>query len=51
MADTSVTKGYFKVCGKEFPNVAWYKQPHLRATYFLLFFVILTSVGYTYHML
>ncbi|KAF2250441.1 hexose transporter protein [Trematosphaeria pertusa] len=43
MADTSVTKGHFKVCGREFPNVTWYKLPHLRRTYFLLFFVILTS--------
>lgn len=43
MADTSVTKGYFKVCGKEFQNVKWWNLPNLRTTYFLLVFVILTS--------
>lgn len=45
MADTSVTPGYFKVAGKEFANVTWWNLPNLRATYCLLFFVILTSVG------
>lgn len=43
MADTTVTPGHFRVAGREFPNISWYKQKHLRSTYFLLFFVILTS--------
>lgn len=48
MADTTVTKGYFRVCGKEFPNISWWNQPHLRNTYLLLFFVVLTSVCDSY---
>ncbi|KAF2795075.1 hexose transporter protein [Melanomma pulvis-pyrius CBS 109.77] len=43
MPDTSVTKGHFRVAGKEFPNIRWWSLPRLRSTYFLLFFVILTS--------
>ncbi|ORY17454.1 general substrate transporter [Clohesyomyces aquaticus] len=43
MADTTVTAGHFRVAGKEFPHVAWWNLPHLRTTYFLLFFVVLTS--------
>ncbi|KAF2870055.1 putative transporter [Massariosphaeria phaeospora] len=41
--DTSFKKGYFRVAGKSFENVSWLKLPKLRSTYFLLFFVILTS--------
>ncbi|CAI6331948.1 unnamed protein product [Periconia digitata] len=40
---TSVTPGHFKVAGKEFKNINWLKSPNLRTTYFLMFFVILTS--------
>ncbi|KAF2735850.1 hexose transporter protein [Polyplosphaeria fusca] len=43
MADTTVTKGHFKVCGREFPAVKWWALPNLRSTYCLLFFVVLTS--------
>ncbi|KAF2472532.1 hexose transporter protein [Lindgomyces ingoldianus] len=43
MADTSVTAGHFKVCGKEFPHVSWWNLKNLRNTYLLLFFVVLTS--------
>ncbi|KAF2279110.1 hexose transporter protein [Westerdykella ornata] len=43
MADNAVTKGHFKVCGKEFPEVTWFTRSNLRATYLLLFFVVLTS--------
>ncbi|KAH7127136.1 MFS transporter [Dendryphion nanum] len=42
MSDTR-TPGHFVVAGKEFPNVNWWKLKHLRNSYFLLFFVILTS--------
>jgi hypothetical protein len=45
MADTTVTKGHFKVCGREFQNVKWWQLKNLRSTYCLLFFVILTSVS------
>lgn len=41
--DTHVSPGHFKVAGKEFPKINWLKTPNLRRTYFLLFFVILTS--------
>lgn len=40
---TSVTPGHFKVAGKEFPKINWLKNPNLRTTYFMLFFVMLTS--------
>ncbi|KAF2260666.1 MFS transporter [Lojkania enalia] len=43
MADTSVTPGHFKVCGREFPTVKWWRLKNLRSAYFLLFFVVLTS--------
>jgi hypothetical protein len=43
LVDTSATPGHFRVAGKEFPNVTWYKQKNLRSAYFLLFFVILTA--------
>ncbi|KAF2638664.1 MFS transporter [Massarina eburnea CBS 473.64] len=43
MASTSVSSGHFRVAGKEFPKINWLKSPNLRSTYFLLFFVILTS--------
>ncbi|PSN75129.1 MFS transporter [Corynespora cassiicola Philippines] len=43
MADTSFNPGHFRVAGREFQNVSWWSLPNLRATYFLLFFVILTS--------
>lgn len=43
MADTTVTPGHFRVAGREFPNISWWSKPHLRSTYMLLFFVILTS--------
>ena len=41
--DTSGTPGFFRVAGKQFPNVTWYKRSNLRTLYFLMFFVILTS--------
>ncbi|KAF2454942.1 hexose transporter protein [Lineolata rhizophorae] len=37
------TKGYFRLCEREFPKVTWYKDPALRKTYFVLMFVVLTS--------
>lgn len=40
---TDATPGYFRVAGKEFPNINWFKRSNLRSAYFLLFFVILTS--------
>lgn len=43
MASTEVTKGHFRVAGREFPEVSWWKIPHMRNTYLLLFFVVLTS--------
>ena len=43
MVDTTKTPGHFRLAGKEFPEVTWYRLPHLRNTYLLLFFVILTS--------
>jgi hypothetical protein len=45
IVNTNVTPGHFQVAGKEFPNVKWWKLSNLRSTYFLLFFVILTSVS------
>lgn len=41
--DTSATPGFFRVAGKTFPNIAWYKRSNLRTLYFLMCFVILTS--------
>jgi hypothetical protein len=41
--DTSGTPGFFRVAGKQFPNITWYKRKNLRSLYFLMFFVILTS--------
>lgn len=35
--------GHFRVAGREFPEVTWYQIPKMRAVYFLLFFVVLTS--------
>ncbi|KAF2842908.1 hexose transporter protein [Patellaria atrata CBS 101060] len=37
------TKGTFRLAGKEFPRVTWYKDPGLRRTYICLMFVVLTS--------
>lgn len=37
------TKGTFRLAGREFPAVTWYKDPALRRTYICLMFVILTS--------
>jgi len=41
--DTSATPGFFRVAGKQFPTITWYKRKNLRTLYFLMFFVILTS--------
>lgn len=46
MVSTERRKGYFKVCGRDFPEVKWLKLKNLRNTYFVLFFVILTSVRF-----
>jgi hypothetical protein len=43
MADNTVTPGHFKIAGKEFPEISWWKVSRLRNTYLLLFFVVLTS--------
>lgn len=37
------TKGTFRLAGREFPAVTWYKDPALRRTYICLMFVVLTS--------
>ena len=37
------TKGTFRLAGREFPAVTWYKDPALRKTYICLMFVVLTS--------
>lgn len=37
------TKGTFRLAGREFPAVTWYKDPALRKTYICLSFVVLTS--------
>jgi len=37
------TKGTFRLAGREFPAVTWYKDPALRKTYICLMFVIITS--------
>ncbi|OQO08961.1 hypothetical protein B0A48_05851 [Cryoendolithus antarcticus] len=37
------TKGTFRLAGREFPAVTWYKDPGLRKTYICLCFVVLTS--------
>ena len=37
------TKGHFRLAGREFPAVTWYKDPGLRKTYICLMFVVLTS--------
>ena len=33
----------FELAGRSFPRITWYKNPALRRTYFVLFFVVLTS--------
>ena len=37
------TKGTFRLAGREFPEVTWYKDPALRRTYLCLMFVVITS--------
>lgn len=37
------TKGTFRLAGREFPTVTWYKDPGLRKTYLCLMFVVITS--------
>ncbi len=37
------TKGTFRLAGREFPAVTWYKDPALRRTYICLMFVVITS--------
>lgn len=37
------TKGTFRLAGREFPEVTWYKDPALRKTYICLMFVVITS--------
>jgi hypothetical protein len=37
------TKGTFRLAGREFPEVTWYKDPALRRTYICLMFVVITS--------
>jgi len=37
------TQGTFRLAGREFPAVTWYKDPALRKTYICLMFVVLTS--------
>jgi hypothetical protein len=41
--ETTITKGHFRVAGKEFPNIKWWTRKNLRTTYFLLTLAILTS--------
>lgn len=41
----AATKGHFRLAGREFPAVAWWKEPNMRKTYICLMFVILTSVS------
>lgn len=41
--DTSRNPGHFKIAGREFPNITWYKRRNLRTLYFCMCFVILTS--------
>ena len=43
ITETTKVPGHFRVAGKEFPEVTWYKIPKMRQTYCLLFFVVLTS--------
>ena len=37
------TKGTFRLAGREFPEVTWYKDPALRRTYLCLMLVVITS--------
>ncbi|WPH03829.1 Hypothetical protein R9X50_00671200 [Acrodontium crateriforme] len=37
------TKDTFRLAGREFPAVTWYKDPALRKTYICLMFVVITS--------
>ncbi|PNS18955.1 High-affinity glucose transporter [Sphaceloma murrayae] len=37
------TKGTFRLAGREFPRVTWYKDPGMRRNYIVLMFVVLTS--------
>ncbi|KAK0650115.1 Lactose permease [Lasiodiplodia hormozganensis] len=39
----AATKGHFRLGGREFPEVKWWKEPNMRKTYICLMFVILTS--------
>lgn len=41
----AATKGHFRLGGREFPEVKWWKEPNMRKTYICLMFVILTSVS------
>src|SRR2546423_4645691 len=38
------SKGMFRLAGREFPKVTWYKDPNMRKTYICLMFAVLTSV-------
>jgi MFS family permease len=37
------TKGTFRLAGREFPEVTWYKDPGLRKNYICLMFVVITA--------
>lgn len=41
--DTTKTPGHFRIAGKEFPEITWWKQKNLRNCYLLLLLAILTS--------
>ena len=44
----ATSKGTFRLAGREFPKVTWYKDPAMRKNYICLMFVVLTSVSRRY---
>ncbi|EOD45692.1 putative hexose transporter protein [Neofusicoccum parvum UCRNP2] len=39
----AATRGHFRLAGREYPAVTWWKEPQMRKTYICLMFVVLTS--------
>lgn len=41
----AASRGHFRLAGREYPKVTWWREPEMRKVYFILMFVVLTSVS------
>ncbi|KAK8197835.1 general substrate transporter [Phyllosticta capitalensis] len=39
----AASRGHFRLAGREYPKVTWWREPEMRKVYFILMFVVLTS--------